>query len=72
MNEAISYCAQVTDLPESVTSLRDKESTHLSPSLPHAVLSSPSWIKEGLWQLPGAKEKNRKTKRETVEKTTQF
>lgn len=29
MNEAISRCVQVTDLLESVTSLRDKEITHL-------------------------------------------
>lgn len=42
MNEAISHCAQNTDLPESVTSIRDKEITHLSPSLPHSALSSPS------------------------------
>lgn len=42
MKEAISHCAHVTDLPESMTSLRDKEITHLSLSLPHSALSSPS------------------------------
>lgn len=64
MNEAISPCVQVTDLPESVTSIRDKEITHLSSSLPHSALSSPTLINEGLCQLLLAKEKRGKTKGE--------
>lgn len=64
MNEAISHCVQVTNLPVSVTSIRDKEITHLCSSLPHSALSSPTLINEGLCQLPLTKEKKGKTKRE--------
>lgn len=70
MNEAISHCVQVTDLPESVTSIRDKEIT-LPPSvLPHSALSSPTLISEG--QLLLAEEKKGKTNREGIGQMTQF
>lgn len=64
MNEAISHCVQVTDLPELVTSIGDKEITHLSSSLPHSALSSPTWINDALCQPLLAKEKKGKTGRE--------
>lgn len=64
MNEAISHCVQVTDLPELVTSVRDPEITHVPSSLPHSALSSPTWINEGLCQLLLADEKKGKTERE--------
>lgn len=64
MNEAISHSTEVTGLPESLTSIRDKEITHLSTSLPHSALSSLTLITEGLCQLLLVKKKGGKRDKE--------